>query len=82
MIEMCCHLKKILCSFVISGKTIKVSHLSKFNQTSDMLFVKVHLRAPLTYLGYSAELYISQSRRTKKIGQCQLFTKKTISSIL
>lgn len=66
MIEMCCHLKKILCSFVISGKTIKVSHLSKFNQTSDMLFVKVHLCAPLTYLGDSAELYISQSRRTKK----------------
>lgn len=43
----------------------------------------MHLRAPLTYLGDSAELYISHTKRTKKkIGQCQLFTKKTISSIL
>lgn len=49
-----------------------------------MLFFKVHLRAPLTYLGDSAELYISHTKWTKKkkIGQCQLFTKKTISSIL
>lgn len=39
-----------------------------------MLFFKVHLRAPLTYLGDSAESLIPKG--PKKIGQCQLFTKK------